>query len=168
METKKLKKLQACEEAVEWASQQKSFPSAWEACERGDWMLWLAYKLRIDDRKLTMAKYHCAAQVLHLMKDKRSIDAMAAALKYANDEIDRNELDVYASAAYAVIRSGLIEHAASAAASYAASAASAASYAAIYASASSAASSTASLKASADICREYLTEEVLLSYENYK
>ena len=116
MKTEKLEKLNACEEAVEWASQQKSFPSAWEACERGDWMLWLAYKLRIDDRKLTMAKYHCAAQVLHLMKDKRSIDAMAAALKYANDEIDRNELDVYAYAASAA-------SAASYAASYAASAA---------------------------------------------
>ena len=164
METKKLKKLQACEEAVEWAASQKSFSSAWKNCKLGDWMLWLAKRLNIDDRKLTMAKYHCAAQVLHLMNDQRSLDAMAAALKYANGEIDRNELDVYA--AYADDAAAASAAAADYAAAYAAAAA--ASAAAASAAAAAADDATNSLKKSADICREYLTEEVLLSYENYK
>ena len=36
-----LTKLRACSAAVEWARGQKSRQVAWEACERGDWMLWL-------------------------------------------------------------------------------------------------------------------------------
>ena len=32
----------ACPEAIRWAEQYPTLPAAWEACERGDWMLWLA------------------------------------------------------------------------------------------------------------------------------
>ena len=42
--TRYLKTLRACEEAVEWASQYPTLQAAWEACERGDWMLWLLGK----------------------------------------------------------------------------------------------------------------------------
>ena len=40
--TKALTKLKACEEAVEWAETQPDFSTAWQNCERADWMLWLA------------------------------------------------------------------------------------------------------------------------------
>jgi hypothetical protein len=137
MRTDKLSKVGACSDARQWVRTQKSAEEAWQNCERGDWMLWLAKKLSVDDRKLTMAKYHCAAQVLHLMKDQRSLDAMAASLQYANGEISREQLN---DAAYA---------AADAYAAYAAA-------------------RIKSLKNSADICRKYLTEEVMAAYNKVK
>ena len=40
-------KLNACNEAREWASN-KSIDEIWATCHRCDWMLWLARKLNID------------------------------------------------------------------------------------------------------------------------
>ena len=63
MKTDKLKRLNACGDAIVWVKTQKSIPLAWQNCERGDWMLWLAKKLDVDDKKLTMGKAMCAKQV---------------------------------------------------------------------------------------------------------
>jgi hypothetical protein len=152
MKTTKLEKLHACSDAREWVKTQKSAVLAWQNCERGDWMLWLAKKLNVDDKKFTLAKVMCAKQVEHLMKDQRSKDALVACLKYVNGEITREEL--YAAAADA------------AAAAYDAYAAYAAAAAAAYAAADAARFD--SLKKSADICREYLTDEVLSKYNKLK
>jgi uncharacterized protein with PIN domain len=148
MKTTKLEKLSACSDAREWVATQKNYKEAWQNCERGDWMLWLAKRLNVDDRKLTLAKFKCANQVRHLMKDQRSIAALDAAEKYGKGEIGRDDLNAAYAAAYA----------AAAAAAYAAAAAAAA-----YAAAADAASKE-SLKRSADFCREILTEEVLTAY----
>ena len=163
----KLNQFSPCSDALGWMKTQDSPETAWQNCERGDWMLWIAKKLGVDDRKLTMAKYHCAAQVLHLMKDQRSLDAMAACLRYVNGEISREELN--AAASYAAYAAASYTSYAAAAASYAAYAA--ASYT-FYAAASYAAASYAarkeSLKKSADICRQYLTEGVFIKFNNLK
>ena len=37
----RLKGLEPCPDAYEWACQFKTFRQAWRMCERGDWMLWL-------------------------------------------------------------------------------------------------------------------------------
>ena len=55
----------ACHEAVEWARTQKSATAAWNNCERGDHMLWIAGKLSGDpdsaSRKLVvLAACACA------------------------------------------------------------------------------------------------------------
>jgi hypothetical protein len=178
MRTDKLSKVGACSDARQWVRTQKSAEEAWQNCERGDWMLWLAEKLSVDDRKLTMAKYHCAAQVLHLMKDQRSLDAMAASLQYANGEISREQLNdaayaaadayAYAAAAYAYAAAAYAAYAAAADAyAYAAAAAADAAYA-YAADAAYAAAHIKSLKNSADICRKYLTEEVMAAYNKVK
>ena len=86
-------------------------------------------------RELTLAKAHCAATVLHLMKDERSKNAIAVAIKYGNNEATSEEL----SAAYA---------AAFAAAAYAAAAFAAA------------AARTKNQLETADICRQYLPIEM--------
>ena len=108
--SEKLSKLNACAEAVKWASTQPSPAAAWKNCQRGDWMLWLAKKLNVDDKKLTMAKAMCAKQVEHLMKDQRSKDALQACFDYVNGKITREQLNdaadaaddaAYADAAYA-------------------------------------------------------------------
>lgn len=51
MKTKQLKPhvaelldLRACSDAVSFADGFQSLQAAWDACERGDWMLWLAGK----------------------------------------------------------------------------------------------------------------------------
>lgn len=101
MKTNKLERLSVCRAAIEYVKTQKSAKDAWMNCDRGDWMLWLAKRLDVDDRKLTLAKARCAEQVRHLMKDKRSLDALDACVKYANGEITRKELDIYAAASAA-------------------------------------------------------------------
>ncbi|MEM7622636.1 MAG: hypothetical protein AAF235_05475 [Planctomycetota bacterium] len=37
-----LVRLRACGDAVDWAKGFGSLDAAWAACDRGDWMLWLA------------------------------------------------------------------------------------------------------------------------------
>ena len=39
--SRKLKAIGACEEAVVWAATQPDFHTAWQACERAHWLLWL-------------------------------------------------------------------------------------------------------------------------------
>ena len=119
MQTTKLKKLDACNDAREWVATQKNYKEAWQNCERGDWMLWLAKRLKVDDRKLTLAKFKCANQVRHLIKDQRSIAALDAAEKYGNGEISRDELNAAAAAAYAVAAYAAADAAVAAAAAYA-------------------------------------------------
>ena len=174
MRTTKLEKLSACREAIEWVKDQKSPEKAWQNCHRGDWMLWIAKKLDVDDRLLTLAKATCANQARHFMTDQRSLDALDACFRYANGELTREELNTFAYAAYAAASDAAdaADYAAYAA-YYAAAAAYAASDAAYAAAAADdAASATAarkeSLKKSADICREILTDVVLQKYKNIK
>ena len=91
-------KLNACNEARKWASN-KSIDEIWATCHRGDWMLWLARKLNIDKRVLTLAKGHCANTVRHLMKDERSIAAVDMAIKYGEGNATDSELAAAAAAA---------------------------------------------------------------------
>ena len=144
-------KLNACNEAREWASN-KSIDEIWATCHRGDWMLWLARKLDIDKRVLTLAKGHCANTVRHLMKDERSIAAVDMAIKYGEGNATDSELAAAADAAYDAT-------AAYAAAAYAAdaAAAAAAAYAAAYA------ARTKSQQETAEICRKYIPFELILS-----
>jgi len=146
-----LLKLKACKEAVEWAGD-KTAKEIIDTCHRGDWLLWLADKLKVDDRPFTLAKGHCANTVRHLMKDDRSIKAVDAAIAYGNGEVSKEELKNAASAAYAAYAASADSYAAAAsayAASYAADAA--ASYAA-----DAAASRKSNQLETADICRKYL------------
>ena len=184
MNTKKLNQLSACVEAIEYVKTQKSAKDAWNNCIRGDWMLWLAKKLNVDDRKLTLAKAMCAKQVKHLMKDQRSLDALDACFRYAKDKISRGELNTYALAAldayaaYDAYDANAADAAANASAAYAAydanaadaaANADAAAYAAFDANVAANADTAhkESLKKSADICRAVLTEEVLKKYIEY-
>ena len=177
MKTTKLEKLNACKDAVKWVKTQKSILQAWLNCERGDWMLWLAEKLNVDDKKLTLTKVKIVEPVRHLLKDQRSKDALQACFNYANGKITRKRLNVYAADAYAAYAAAAADvddkkltMAADAAYAYAAYAAAnallrAANFAA---DAADAYVRVNSLKKSADICREYLTDEVILKYKNLK
>ena len=130
MKTFEISKYSPCKEAMEFRSNYETSKEAWESCPRGDWMLWIAKKAGVDMLKLTTAKALCANTVRHLMRDDRSKNAIDVALKFGKGEATREELD--AAAAYAAY------------AAYAAAA-------------------DARIKnrlATANICREVLTEEI--------
>jgi hypothetical protein len=177
MKTTKIEKLNPCNDAIIYVSNQKNPSEAWQNCERGDWMLWLAKKVNVDDKKLTMAKAMCAKQVEHLMRDQRSKNALQACFNYVNGKITREQLNAAADAAaaavayaaYAAADAAAAAYAAYAAADAAADAATAAYAAAAAAYAAAAADARmASLKKSADICREYLTDEILNKYKKLR
>ena len=131
-----IEKYNPCIEAVEYRKEFKTFKEAWENCHRGDWMLWLAYRLKVNHRKLTLAKAYCAETVIHLMKDERSINAVKVAKRYGRHKATKAELKDASAAA-------------DAASAYAASAA------------ADAAAKKENQMLSADICRKYLTKDVL-------
>ena len=141
--------IRACEEAREWADN-KTIEEVIETCHRGDWLLWLAQKVNVDIRPLTLAKARCAKTVLHLMKDQRSVDAVNISEAFGLGKATEKELkDTDAAAAAA--------------------------YAAAYAAAADAADADAADAAyakrknqqeTADICRRILTEDVLAAINN--
>ena len=152
--------LNACEDAREWADD-KSIEEAVNTCPRGDWMLWLAKKVNVGIRPLTLAKGKCANTVRHLMKDERSIKAVDSAIDFGNGLIEESELrDAYAAyaaadAAYAA-DAAAAAYAAYAAAYSAAYAADAAAYAA-----DAAAARIKNQLLTADICREIIGDEIV-------
>ena len=161
-----IEKYLPCQEALDFRKQFKTFEEAWKVCSRGDWMLWIAKKVGVNKRELTLAKGYCANTVIHLMKDKRSRDAVKAAIKYGKGLIEDVELDDAAADAAAADDAAADDAAAYdayAAAAYAAAADAAAAYdAAAYAAAAYAADDakkTNQLK-TAKICRKYLTKSV--------
>jgi len=167
METTELEKTGACKEAIFYVRTQKNYEEAWYNCSRGDWMLWIAAKLQIDKRLLTLTKGKCAATVLRLMKDKRSKKAVKAAIDYGHGLIGDEELKNAADAAYdaAYAAYAAYDAAYAAYAAYAAAADAAADAAAAYDAADAYAAATdaareKNLQETADICRDLLTKEV--------
>ena len=96
-----IEKYSPCLEALAWYKTQPDSRTAWNNCPRGDWMLWIAQKMGVDERLLTLAKGYCAKTVMHLMKDKRSRKAVDVAIEYGQGKVTKKELIYYAAAAYA-------------------------------------------------------------------
>ena len=148
MTTKRLDKFRPCSDAREWMRTQKNDTEAWNNCERGDWMLWIAKKLNADDRKLTMAKAMCTKQVEHLMEDQRSKDAIQACIYYFNGLTTREQLNAAAdAAAYAAADADAYAADAAYAAAYTAAAYAARAARAAYAAADAAYAATAAARA---------------------
>ena len=171
MKTTKLDKINACSGAIRWVATQKNYKEAWQNCNRGDWMLWLAQRLNIDKHKLTLAKGLTAKLVIHLMEDERSINAVHIAIKYGNHQATDEELKIAYAAAYdaaaaaaAYAYAAAAAYAAYAAAADAAYAAADAAYAAAYAAYAATAYTDAKKEnqlKTANICREILPNEIL-------
>jgi hypothetical protein len=164
---KLLIKLGACESAKEWAGDMP-IEEIVATCHRGDWLLWLAKKVDVDFRLLTLAKGHCANTVRHLMKDDRSINAVDVAIAFGEGKATREELDaaaysaavadaaVAAAAAAAACAAACAAADAAAASADADVAAAAAAYAAAYA-----ADAALNSQQTADICRKYIGEDLI-------
>ena len=85
-----LKKLNACNDARGWA-EDKSWSEIFETCHRGDWLLWLFFRTNPGDKRIFLAKGHCANTVRHLMEDEISRAAVDAAIAFGNGEITEEE-----------------------------------------------------------------------------
>jgi len=150
-----LVQLSACKDAIEWAGDM-TIEEVVQKCQRGDWLLWLAMRIDVDDRKLALAKGECANTVRYLMKDEASIKAV----DYGNGKISKEMLITAADAAHAAAAADAA-HAAAAASDYAA--ASAAAAAADYAAAAAAADAAHAAYSAAS---DYARKEILLRTAN--
>ena len=178
---KKLKKMTACDSAIEFAEQYETIEEVIDACPKGEWLAWLAGEIGVDKRKQVLAAGRCANTVIHLMHDQRSIDAVNGAIAYGNGEIGEEELiklaDAAAAAAAANADFWSARYAAAAAAA-AARAANADFWSARYAAAWAAAAADAASQGAddretnelltADICREVYRDELIKLFNNYE
>ena len=105
---RKLKKLEACTDAVEWVTEHGGAASdCWRDCQRGDWMAWLAAKTKsITRRQLVGALADCAALSLKYFEaefpsDRRVRDCLEVCWSYSRGSATDKELASAASAAYA-------------------------------------------------------------------
>ena len=168
--------LNACGPAIVWA-EDKNIEEVLRDSYRGDWLLWLAKKLDLPLNKLTLAKARCANTVIHLMKDKRSVDAVNVAEKFGLDECTLEELNnAYDDAADAAADAAAAAAVYAAAAAAAADAAADAVYDAAYAAAADAAADAAAAAAvyarknnqqhTSDICVEILGQLLIDAVNN--
>lgn len=81
-----LRQLNACQEAIDWASTQETPQAAWAACKRGDWMLWLCGKYAGEPwskrrKRLVLAACECSRLALKykIEKDDRLEEAIGTA-----------------------------------------------------------------------------------------
>ena len=119
-----LTRIGACRDAINWCGS-RSVKEAWEECDRGDWLLWVAAKLGVDRKLIVLAACDCARTVLHLVAkgEKRPRIATETAERWANGEASIDEVRAAdaADAAYAASASAAYAAAdAAAAAAYAA------------------------------------------------
>jgi hypothetical protein len=77
----------ACPEAVDWVDD-KDLKTAWNTCERADWMLWLAAKTGIDRKLLVLVACDCAETALKYVPDgeDRPRQAIETARKWCAGE----------------------------------------------------------------------------------
>ena len=60
-----LQKHHACDPAIEWVIERGyDLSTVWIKCERGDWLLWLAVRLKTDHKKIVRAACKCARLAL--------------------------------------------------------------------------------------------------------
>jgi hypothetical protein len=104
----------ACSSGLEYMLKSKSTEKAWNECVNPQWMFWALRHIGYDDRKtltLLACKIACdtplsdGRHTYELMTDKRSRDAIEAAILYAHRKITLDDLRVFknvaANAAYA-------------------------------------------------------------------
>ena len=74
--TDKLNQMAACSEAAKWVGK-RGLKTAWRDCPRGDWMLWYAGKIGIDQKLLVLAACDCAETALKYVPEGEDRPAKA-------------------------------------------------------------------------------------------
>jgi len=103
--TDKLINLDACEDAVIWATQYKTWQEVWDNCERADWLLWIAGRMvnpNSDQHKqLVLCACKCARRSLKYLpkNEKRPLIAIETAERWAKGKATIEEVKAAAWAA---------------------------------------------------------------------
>ena len=125
----KLKRIGACEDAVEWSKGYDDDQVAWDACERGDWLLWVLSEREkskpwTDDRKpLVKCCIEVALTVKHLWPKAQAANldaAMKTMQKWCNGKATTEEANAATCAANAAATYAIYAASATYAATYAA------------------------------------------------
>jgi len=87
-----------CEDVRDYAEVFGDCRTAWDNCDRADWMLMVAFRLGVDRRKLAGALAECVSTVGHLIRDARCINTFNALRRYAVGEIEDGALKRYVKA----------------------------------------------------------------------
>jgi hypothetical protein len=132
----------ACEEARTWSEAYETPESAWAACHRGDWMLWIASRLVTDRKPVVMAACACARLSLKYVpaSELRPLRCIEKTEAWCRGEATLTDVRKAraASASYAADAAGDAGDASAASASYASYAAADAAASASYAAAAAA------------------------------
>ena len=111
-----LQKMNACSEAVEFAVAYPSLQKAWNACDRGDWMLWYAGKKAgapesEKRKKLVLAACDCARLALKFVKkgEEGPRKAIETAEAWTRGEATIQEVRSAANAAYDAARGKILK-----------------------------------------------------------
>jgi hypothetical protein len=123
-----LTRLNACEDAVEFARGYATFSEAWQACDRGDWMLWWIAKTvaadrdSLDRKRLVLVACRCARLALQYIDEgeMRHLRAIETAEAWATGSATVTLEDVRAAAAQAAATAAYAATQAAATAAYAA------------------------------------------------
>lgn len=100
----------ACEEGRAFAIKCCTMAKAWEKCERSDWLLWVMRKIEAqpDEKALRLFMVWCARNTplpngrttSSLLTDLRSLEALAAAERFAHGDATAKELSAAEAAAW--------------------------------------------------------------------
>ena len=120
-----LRRLDACREALAWAANYADMHAAWAACDRGDWMLWVAARTGVDRKRVVLAACACARLALvHVpYGELRPLRAIETAEAWCRDEATIQEVRRAAADARAYVKDAVDAARAAYAAAYAARAA---------------------------------------------
>lgn len=85
-------KIGACKESIEWI-EDKTLREAWDACKRGDWLLWLYEKsINYDERLAVLAAAHCCERIRFYVSEDLQY-AIDVAINYGRGNISKEEFD---------------------------------------------------------------------------
>ncbi len=98
----KLVDAKACPEAIRWVEScgLRTNQEAWDACERGDWLLWLLSELKgQSQKKLVLAACKCARTTLKYVRkgELRPKKAIETAERWARDDTEVTWGDIFAA-----------------------------------------------------------------------
>ena len=122
----RLQALDPCPEAVQWLDEgdYRTLQTAWDACERADWMLWLLGKQVTTTgspahRVIVRIACACAESVLHLVSknEERPRKTVELAKRWADGDANVSSEDIQAAARAAEAAAGAAAWAAAWAAS---------------------------------------------------
>jgi len=86
---------EACQDAITWL-EDRTIEQVMIDIHRGDWLLWLAYKLGVDEKLLTLVMGKWAETCIDLMQNKISTNAVKACIDYGNGLISKENLEAAA------------------------------------------------------------------------